>query len=231
LDPISPELVLVDRELARAERARLAERAQLAELRRNDPPVDVAALRRALDATTAEEPSEQPVAFPRAIARIRPLLAPAVVIPILVTAGILAAVALVRSGRSTTPPYTVDPSRAQAARSKYFKPIRRGKSPTRPAAVPRLRTSAPTSPKVERDVLALVLRSPARRLPAQLIDPNTGLAVTNLQVSCRGLTASRSFLCVVRLPDAAPLQGVYILYRPGRNGGGTFTWYRPKVSS
>lgn len=62
---------------------------------------------------------------------------------------------------------------------------------------------------VERKVLALVVRSPAGKLPPALIDRQTGLAMNNLQAVCR-LGKASSF-CVVR-----PAQHIFIWDRGGR---------------
>jgi hypothetical protein len=78
---------------------------------------------------------------------------------------------------------------------------------------------------VERKVLALVVQSPAGKLPAALIEGRTGLAKNNLQAVCR-LGQQSSFLCVIRPARHKPNEGLYVRYRPRRNGGGVFTWYR-----
>jgi hypothetical protein len=220
LDPISPELVLVDRELARAERARLAERPQRVEFGRNDPSFDDGAVRRALGATSPNAASSIRRVLPRRLVRVRSLLAPAVLVPVLLTGGILLAVAVVRSDRNVTLASATAKTPAALPATSRAAPATSSKLAPSPAS---------ESAGVESKILSLVLRSPARRLPAKLIDPTTGLAMTNLQASCRRLSASSSFLCVIRLPDAGPLDGVYIVYRPGRNGRGSFTWYRPTV--
>lgn len=78
---------------------------------------------------------------------------------------------------------------------------------------------------VERRILALVVQSPAGKLPSALIDRKTGLAKNNLQAVCR-LSKASSFLCVIRPAQHRPREGLYVRYRPARTGGGAFTWYR-----
>jgi hypothetical protein len=81
---------------------------------------------------------------------------------------------------------------------------------------------------VEQKLLARVVQSPGGKLPAALIDRNTGLAENNLQAACHGAQAS-SFLCVVR-PAQATGAAAYVRYVPNRNGSGTFTWIRNPAS-
>lgn len=82
---------------------------------------------------------------------------------------------------------------------------------------------------VERKVLALVVQSPVGKLPAALIDRHTGLAKNNLQAVCR-ISQRSSFLCVVRPARHKPNEGLYVRYRPRRNGVGVFTWHRYRNS-
>jgi hypothetical protein len=85
--------------------------------------------------------------------------------------------------------------------------------------------SAAAVAAVERKILALVVASPKGRLPANLIDPATGLAVNNLQAVCRR-NGRRSLLCVVRPAQHKPKEGLYVGYRRTRTGRGVFTWQR-----
>jgi hypothetical protein len=70
----------------------------------------------------------------------------------------------------------------------------------------------------------LIVAAPARKLPRTLVDSKTGLVKDNVQVVCRR-TATRSFLCTVRLPTYRSNEGLYVRYRSRRNGGGVFEWY------
>jgi hypothetical protein len=105
-----------------------------------------------------------------------------------------------------------------------------GSTKATPRVAPRSRsTRVPgvhreTNATVERKILALVIRSP-ERLPTALIDRSTGLPENNLQATCRA-SSDRSFLCVVRPARHKPNEGLRVRYRPGRKGGGRFTWYR-----
>jgi hypothetical protein len=80
---------------------------------------------------------------------------------------------------------------------------------------------------VERKILALVIQTPSR-LPAALIDKRTGLAKNNLQAVCRRASAG-GYLCVVRPASHKPGEGLYVRYRVGADGRTSFTWssYRP----
>ena len=90
------------------------------------------------------------------------------------------------------------------------------------------KVAAETSAAVERKLLTVIVQSPAGKLPPALIDGKTGLAKNNLQAVCTPSSNARSFVCVVTSaiqPGAPP---VYALYRPARTGRGGFTWYRSR---
>ena len=89
-------------------------------------------------------------------------------------------------------------------------------SSTRPVQLPSS-TLAGTG-AVERRVLALIVQSPTQRLPAALVDPRTGLPLSNLQAVCH--PAPHGFLCLVRPVLHKAREGMYVRYGP--NG---FTWY------
>jgi hypothetical protein len=229
-EPVSPELVLVDPELARRERARLVERAELAAI------ANVATLRRVVET----EPAPTEAAAPRGpewrdladFSRRR--LLPAVLMLSLLANGLMAADLVAGAGRGassqdraalrvvtlgqgsstfpTTPTTSVGPERSAASAS-------------RPAITPEP-SSLPGGAKaaVERRLASLIISAPVRKLPRRFVDPTTGIIKNNVQVVCRRRTP-RSFLCVVRLPNYAPKEGLYVRYRSGRNGRGAFTWY------
>jgi hypothetical protein len=80
------------------------------------------------------------------------------------------------------------------------------------------------SAAAEQRILALVVQSPSGKLPPALVDRRTGLAKNNLQAVCRS-EPSRSFLCLVRPARHRPGEGLYVRYRPSRDGRGSFAWY------
>ena len=264
-EPISPELVLVDPQLARAERARLlaltyvesapplvepelpvqvsaahvrALEAQMGVLR-----AQVQALEGGVHALEAQVPNaEQPDSW-----RLSKRVA-SVVLPIsLIVNAILIAVALADShvGQASSTPATADTTRAAlrlprtSARqpSKSKAPLRAKKSPAQPKkAAPKRRARRraavirPTIGAVERKVLSAVVQSPTGKLPARLIDRKTGLAKNVLQAICRR-SATGSLVCIVRPTRHKSGEGLYVRYRAGRNGRGTFTWYRYRHGS
>jgi hypothetical protein len=77
---------------------------------------------------------------------------------------------------------------------------------------------------VERKIVSLILFAPARKLPRDFIDPDTGLVKNNVQVVCNR-TTERSFLCAVRAPSHGTSKALYVRYRTGKNGAGVFRWY------
>ena len=265
-EPISPELVLVDPQLARAERARLLALMDVQEAPPLDEPeplpvhVNAAQIRtleahvtvltaqmralsgglHALEAqvlTTAQRPDS-----PRLRKRVASLILP---ISLIINA-ILIAVALAASHvgepSSTAPTAGTTreelrvPQTSTSGPSKSKAPLHHAKkSPAQPKKTGQKRRSRrraavihPTIGAVERKVLSAIVQSPAGKLPARLIDRKTGLAKNVLQAICRR-SATRSFLCLVRPTPHRPGEGLYVRYRAGRNGGGTFTWHRYRL--
>src|SRR5918996_5849476 len=88
------------------------------------------------------------------------------------------------------------PARARPARSSTATSPRSTQGPKNPRTPPS-KILGENSAMVERKVLALVVQSPAGKLPAALIEGRTGLAKNNLQAVCR-LRQRSSFLCVIR---------------------------------
>jgi hypothetical protein len=231
-EPVSPELVLVDPELARRERARLEERAYL------DETLNIAAIRRALES--------EPVPVEDAVPRTSPLqeiaafsrrrLVPAALMASLLANGLFVAhmvggdtgkqastqvapVAL--SFGSSTAPTTVTASPSERSSTAVVTSRSASSEPGPLSSKPSLVASKAA---VERRVISLILASSARKLPHRFVDATTGLVKNNVQVVCRR-SKVRSFLCIVRLPSHAPREGLYVRYRPGRGGPGVFTWY------
>jgi hypothetical protein len=218
-EPVSPELVLVDPELARRERARLEERAYL------DSVLDVAALRRAVE--TYPPPVEE-VLPERVLARdvvlfARRRLVPAALLCSLLANGFLVAKLVTRESSQTATPVAV---RIVTSANEVS---------TAPASTSGVATSgvatndvAPTTSEtskavVERKLASLIISAPARKLPRNFVDPATGLVKNNVRVVCRRRTV-HAFLCSIRLPSDGPREGILVRYHT-RGGTGTFTWY------
>jgi hypothetical protein len=222
-EPVSPELVLVDPELARRERARLEERAYLQSVR------DMAPLRRAVE--SLPPPVEE-------IARRRPWhdaatfsrrrVVPAVLMGSLLVNGFLVAdlvggkgedatqvairmVTLTQSASSISAP-TVPPTSAVLTEARKAR-----------GATASTKLSAEKG-AVERKIVSLILLAPARKLPRDFIDPTTGLVMNNVQVVCKR-RKQHSFRCAVRSPSHSASKALYVRYRVGKSGDGVFTWY------
>jgi hypothetical protein len=237
LEPISPELVLVDPELARVARARLPE------IPLRSAPADVKT------STSVVEPSPPVMAV-----EVRPQLPPASVreprhrslSPVLLLISVFVNIVLislaVSDARVDQPASTssvplraipqeapVVPPTTPRRRSRAAKAPEAGRSASpqgrnRPTKGARAEAVRETTGAVERKLLAVVVQSPTGKLPRRLIDEKTGLAKNGLQATCR-LSATRTFVCVVRPTRHKPREGLYVRYRPGQKGRGVFTWY------
>jgi hypothetical protein len=199
LEPISPELALVDPILARADLARLVAGA-LPEV-----PVDLPRRPIAID----HEPDER-AAPDESEARVRWGWLQARVLPTLLALSLAAngyLLATVVAGGRTNEAAPKPPVVLAAATSET-------------ANRPPLDASA----AAEQRILALVVQSPSGKLPRALVDRTTGLAKNNLQAVCHSAPPS-SFLCLVRPARHRPNEGLYVLYRPTRDGRGRFAWY------
>ena len=238
LEPISPELVLVNPELARVARARLPE----------IPPRSTPAVVKT--STTVVEPSPPVVAE-----EVRPQLPPPSareprhisLSPVLLLISVFINIVLISlavsdarvgqpSSTSSVPlkgaipeeapvvPPTTTRRRPRAAKTpaggRKASPQSR-KSSTKDG---RAEAARETAGAAEAKLLAVVIQSPTGKLPPRLIDKKTGLAKNGLQAICRHST-TRTFVCVVRPTEHRPREGLYVRYRPGRKGGGVFTWY------
>ena len=231
MEAISPELVLVDPELARAERARLEERARVASL------LDISTLRRVAQAANPDPTPTQALRRFRAaveFAQARGL--PMLLVVSLVANGVLAGTRTTGAGRESIRAALSKPGQAStrkpSANVVMATSLTRTRAVTSSTAPPRAtKTTAtvavtkspvvpPTNPALERKLLTLVVESPRSRLPRALIDPRTGLAENNLQAVCRA-DAPASFLCVVRPSRHRPGEGLYVHYRRG-----VFSWSR-----
>jgi hypothetical protein len=219
-EPVSPELVLIDPELARRERARLEEKAYLKSV------LDVAALRRAAESQPApvEEIVRPGAQWRDATTFAKQRLVPAALLCSLAVNGFLIAHFVARgvgeqatqvAVRMVTLPQSTPTDSAQTV-----------------PPVAAVSTVPGTKAAVERKVVALILSAPTRRLPRDLIDSTTGLVKNNVQVVCKKQQVQRaSFLCAVRLPSEANNKALYVRYRTNKNGRGAFKWYGYKRST
>lgn len=224
-EPVSPELVLVDPELARRERARLEEKAYLQSV------LDVEALRRATESQPppVEETVRRRPPWRDATTFAKRRLVPAALLCSLLANGFLVARFVTRQGEEAaqvavrmvtltenTP--TVPPPAAVAT----------AQGETRPATSTTTTTPG-TRTDVERKIVSLILSAPAGKLPRNFLDPTTGLVKNNVQVVCKK-RKQRSFLCAVRLPADSASKALYVRYRSSKNGHGVFKWYVYKPS-
>jgi hypothetical protein len=111
------------------------------------------------------------------------------------------------------------------------KPRRRADANRRSNVAPRRRRQTParaagaeTRAAVERKLLTVIVQSPAGKLPKALIDGKTGLAKNNLQAVCTRNNDSRSFACVVTSALQPNAPPVRAHYRRTKSGRGAFTW-------
>ena len=224
MEPISPELVLVDPVLAEAERGRLRLR-------------DIEAAEATVDRVRTRTP---PLARPPLVEV--PELPELVTSPaagdsrrrfrnVLLTVSLMLNVILIA---------VVVPASREHARTSAFPPALRATTQLRPQLPhPKVTTGKPrahpklttgklrarpkTAAAVERAVLTAVVQSPAGKLPRQLIDRSTGLAKNNLQAVCHA-SGTTSFECVVRPARHRPAEGLYLRYMPGPNGRAKLAW-------
>jgi hypothetical protein len=217
LEPVSPELVLVDPELAQRERARLEERARLARF------VEAAERRRVLEVVEpqAEEPARATWRSNIVSGRRRVLVA-ALMCSLFVN-GVLVAdlVTGTHAGGSTPLAARPTPTASTTEELNTSAPVASKRTPTlATAAVTRV---VPLKAAVERKLVSLILTAPASKLPRMFVDPATGLVKNNVEVRCHR-AVRRSFLCAVRLPHAVR-RALVVRYRVSRNGAARFTWY------
>jgi hypothetical protein len=200
-EPVTPELVLVDPELAGRERARLTEKARLATLH-------VADLRRAVELESRAPPEQMVVSAPRDPGDVvRRRLFAATLTCSLFANGVLAAALVLPEGHETavgSAPPTLGAASAGTA-SLEASPY-----------------ELPGRSLVERKIASLVLKASPGKLPPAFIDPKTGLARNNVRVVC-SYAPNHSYLCAVQRPHHDG--GILVRYRQGRHRGGTFTWY------
>lgn len=232
-EPISPELVLIDLELAKRERARLLELARLEEFllqqevrleqNRLAHQLDVEALRQALEpGTDPDEPPDE--GWRRDVARFSRLrVLPAIAACSLFVNGYFLADLLSRTGEeastaaiavgqsSTNQSVSADQSAPTSVIRENLKPSTARRITAKPSAATKKKRS------VERKLVSQILAAPARRLPRPFIDAKTGLVRNNVQIVCRAARAG-AFLCVVRMPAQGRQRAISVRYRVDRRG-------------
>jgi hypothetical protein len=255
LEPISPELVLVDPELRREVRARLLGDLLLEALPSPGPAPSQAGPAPSTVETVERDPPRTPAPMPLSEALHRPAqvvapkrrkrrLAPAL-LPVSLAVNVILIALSVSDARiartSPSSPLAIDPPAPNqlAPAVPATKPpstrkaqspaatTSRGKAPkAKPGAPQRSAAAQEARGEVEQKVLNTVIQFPTGRLPRALIDSTTGLAKNGLQAYCRRETRSPSFLCVVRPARHKPGEGLYVRYRLNHEGtAGAFTWY------
>jgi hypothetical protein len=241
-EPVSPELVLIDPELARRERARLEEKAYLQSV------LDVPAQRRAVE--VQPPPDEEAVRDPRwfgATTFARRRVVQAALLSSLLVNGFFVADLVTRDGdaatqvavrmvtvtevASTSSAISTMPTATQEGSSSSEVSTTAASSPflgsTGEQKVPHTKASAThllAKSIVERKVVSLILTAPARKLPRDFIDASTGLVKNNVQVVCKKKKHA-AFLCAVRLPSSSTSKALYVRYSAGKDGRGEFRWY------
>jgi hypothetical protein len=203
MEAVSPELVLVDPDLARTERARLA----------SAQPVWEVIATRARQQIVAPVPAPAVEAHPRrTAARLQVAFVAGVLgVSLFVNGYFLAE----RLDDASTEAVAAAPSVAAATSVAEA-------TASAEVVAPGPRT-VPSRIEAERRVLARVVEAPAGKLPAKLIDRSSGLAKNNLQAVC-ARTDATTFVCVVRPASDRDGEGVYVLYRAARSAKEAFTW-------
>jgi hypothetical protein len=251
LEPISPELVLVDPELRREVRARLLGDLLLETLPKPGPapsqaepaPSTVEAIEPGPPRPPAPMPLSEALHRPPQVApkRRKRRLAPAL-LPVSLAVNVILIALSVSDARiartSPSAPLAIDPpapnqlapavpATKPPSTKKAHRPAAttsRGKAPKAKSGAPRRSAAAREARgKVEQKVLNTVIQSPTGKLPRALIDPITGLAKNGLQAVCR--RSSSGYSCVVRPAQHGAGEGLRVRYTVMR-GRGVFSWGR-----
>ena len=215
-EPVSPELVLIDPELARRERARLEEKAYLKSV------LDVAALRSAAESQPPVVAETVPVVaetvrrgaqWRDATTFAKRRLVPAALLCSLAANGFLVEHLVARAGSQEAAPVAVRMTTLAES------------APTVPPVAAVSTAVLDTKAAVERKVVTLILSAPPRKLPRAFIDSTTGLVRNNVQVVCAKKQHKRSFVCAIRLPSDSASKALYVRYRTDKYGHAAFKWY------
>jgi hypothetical protein len=190
---ISPELVLVDPDLARVERARLVEPRATFTRPLLLPPT-----------LTAPAPADQVPEAPAAIGPREPLMLAILLVSLGVNGWLVSrTLSDNRPATAPAPPATV------TAAVDATPPVARVTPPVRGNRIA----------AAERSVLLWVLRAPRGTLPAGLIDPRTHLALKTVGVTCRAARAPRSYRCELRARGHRRVHVLSVRYPAPAEGG------------
>jgi hypothetical protein len=254
LSEISPELVLVDPELALVARAALESptgvRAMPPETGAGREPTPEPPLFYALDPPRLTMSTPLPARGRRESSRARASRLLSVTVPAVLFGSLLVSLALAGAllGASDLPGLAPslpavsmqaslerlqeEPGNASAVTKApavdTTRPTRRPATATRHRAKP----SAMAKAAAERTVLGLLQTAPRSRI-TKLLDPKTGLLENNVQAVCRRRSGSgpARFLCVIRSASAPRGAGLFITYTARRDGLWSATWlgYRTRA--
>jgi hypothetical protein len=187
VEPISPELALIDPELARADLAR-ADLARVAALHPLAP----------LPSPAAEGRSRRHRAAPFLLALS------------LAANGLLLVTLAADEWRAYPTP--AGPAAVTVPMLAPAPPMAADVEAAAPRKLPARQPQATAA--VEQKILAAIVQSPTGKLPPALVDRTTGLAKNNLQAVCRSV--QDAFLCTVRPARHKPGEGLSVRYKSGR---------------
>ena len=224
-EPISPELVLVDPELARIARARLPLVPAAPARREPRPRDDAGDDLRSREAGVEREPA------PRRPRRYRPAVA-----WVLVAAAVglgLTGLSVFSGSKPTFEPAAsgTDDRRPQPRAAKPRPTVPRIGSALAPRARRRGGAEQADAPPAallrtaERKILKLLPRAPRGKVPAMLVDRRLGLVRSNVQVVCRRSGDASALSCVVRRARERRRQGLYLTYRARPGGRARIVWH------
>jgi hypothetical protein len=218
-EPVSPELVLVDPELARRERAKLEERAQLRAVHEAED------LRRAVERTLEASHLTEPVPRrSRATTSGRRVLAAALFCSLLANGLFVAK--LVAPSHDVAPSAAVVPPTLVTSdpRATSSEEIQSAPTPTQELTPSQSQQALATKAAVERKLVSLILSAPSHKLPKAFVDPATGIIRNNVQVMCR-LAMKRTYRCAIKAPSAGGSRAqLFVRYRVRQDGKGVFYW-------
>jgi hypothetical protein len=187
-------LVLVDPELARVERARLAEPRATFTRPLLLPPT-----------LTAPAPVDHVPEAPAAIGPREPLMLAILLVSLGVNGWLVART--LSDNRPVTAP--APPPVTVTAAVDGTPPVARVTPPVRGARIA----------AAEREVLLWLLRAPRGTLPAGLVDPRTHLALKTAVVTCRAARAPRSYRCELRARGHRRVHVLSVRYPAPAEGG------------